>query len=166
LLCRRIILDILNKALMAAMIAAIVTSAAVVTAGVPLPVMVVVIAFRVRVIGKCSGDTSSYRIVCISADTAEQLDTCLGKSHLGTAADAFANEDINAEAGKQPCQCAMTATVGVKDLFLYNGAVLDSIHLVLCGMAEVLKDFSVFVSYCNFYLDVSFAFSCFNDFLN
>ena len=159
-------LDILNKALMAAMIAAIVTAATMVTAGVLLSVMVVVIAFCIGVIGKGSGDTGSNRIVCISADTAEQLNTCLGKSHLGAAANTSANEDINAEAGKQPCQCAVTASVCVNDLCLYNGIVLDIIHLELCGMAEVLKDISVFISDCNFHLTVSFVFNCFNDFLN
>ena len=151
---------------MAAMATAIVTSAAVVTAGVLLSVMVVVVAFCIGVVGKCSGDTSNNSIVRVSANTTEQLDACLGKSHLGTAANASADENINAEIGKQACQCAVTASVGVNDFCLYNNAILDIIHLELFGMTEMLEDFSVFVSYCNFHLIISFGFNCFIDFLN
>ena len=141
---------------MAAVAAAIVASAAVVTAGMLLSVMVMVIAFCIGVIGKRSSNISSNGIVCISADTTEQLDTCLSKGQLGTAADASADEDVNSQAGKQSCQCAVTASVGVNDLCLYYGIVLDIIHLELCGMAEVLEDLSVFVGYCNFHFTVSF----------
>ncbi len=143
------------ESLMAAMPAAIVTSAAVVTAGMLLAVMVVVIAFCIGVVGKCSGNTGSNGIVCIPADTAEQLDTCLGKSHLCAAANTSANEDIHAKIRKQSCQRAMAASVGVNDLCLYNDAVPDIIHLELFGVTEMLKDFSVFVGYCNFHLIVS-----------
>ena len=151
---------------MTAMTTAIVTSAAVVTAGMLLSMMVVMIAFCVRVIGKGSGNAGSHRIVCIPADTAEQLDACLGKGRLGTAADAAADEGIHTQLGKQSCQRTVTASVGVNDLRLYNGAVLDVVHLELFGVTEVLEDFSVFVSYCNFHFTVSFGFNCFIDFLN
>ena len=151
---------------MAAMAAAIVTSAAVVTAGMLLSMMVVMIAFCVRVVGKGSGNAGSNRIVCIPTDTTEQLDTCLHKGHLSTAANASANENINTQIRKQSCQRTMTASVGVNDRCLYNGAVLDIIYLELFGVTEMLEDFSVFVSYCNFQLTVSFAFNCFIDFLN
>ena len=148
------------------MTTAIVTSAAVVTAGMLLSMMVVMIAFCVRVVGKGSGNAGSNRIVCTPTDTAEQLDSCLHKGHLGATANTSANEDIHTEVRKQSCQRAVTASVGVNDLGLYNDAVLDIIHLELCGVAKVLEDFSVFVGYCNFHFTVSFAFNCFIDFLN
>ena len=151
---------------MAAMATAVVASAAVVAAGMLLPVMVVVIAFCVRVIGKCSGDIGSNCVVCVPADTAEQLDARLSKGHLSAAADAAADENSNAELGKQACQCAVAASVGVDDLCIYNDTVLHIVHLELCGVAEVLKDISVFVGYCNFHVSVSFGFNCFKDFLN
>lgn len=151
---------------MTAMPTAIVTSAAVVTAGMLLSMMVVMIAFCVRVVGKGSGNAGSNRIVCIPTDTTEQLDTCLYKGHLSTAANASANENINTQIRKQSCQRTMTASVGVNDLCLYNGAVLDIIYLKLFGVTEMLEDFSVFVSYCNFHFAVSFGFNCFIDFLN
>ena len=75
---------------MTAMTAAIGTSATVVTASMLLTVMIVVIAFCVWVVGKRSGNTSINSIVCVPADTAEQLDACLCKCHLGTAADTAA----------------------------------------------------------------------------
>ena len=151
---------------MTAMAAAIVTSETVVATGMFLSVMVVVIAFCVRVIGKCSGDTSNNSVVRIPADTTEQLDACLRKGHLGTAADASANENINTEIGKQSCQCAVTASIGINDFCLYNGTFLNIIHFELFGMAEMLEDLSVFVSCCNFHFTCSFVFSYFKDFLN
>ena len=151
---------------MTAMAAAIVTATAVVTAGMLLAMMVVVIAFCVRVIGKGSGNKSSYRIVRVPGDTTEQLDACLRKGYLGTAADASANENINTEIGKQSCQCAVTASVCINDFCLYNGTVLDIIHFELFSMAEMLEDFSALVSYCNFHLIISFGCNCFMDFRN
>lgn len=145
------------------MAAAIATSTAVITAGVLVTVMV---AFCIGVIGKCFGDTGNHRIVSVSANTAVQLDVCLGKGRLGTAADATADEGIHAKLGKQSCQRAVTASVGINDLCLYNNAVLHIIHFELCGVTKVLEDFSVFVSYCNFYSTFSFVFNCFIDFLN
>ena len=75
---------------MTAMTAAIVTSATVVTASMLLTVMIVVIAFCVWVVGKRSSNISSNGIICVSADTAEQLDACLSKGHLCTTADTAA----------------------------------------------------------------------------
>ena len=49
-----------------------------------------------------------------------------------------------------------------------SGTVVSA-PVVATGVTEVLKDLSVFVSYCNFHCAVSFAFSIvkdFNAFLN
>ena len=151
---------------MAAMATAVVASAAVVAAGMLLSVMVVVIAFCIRVIGKCSGDIGSNCVVCVTADTAEQLDARLSKGHLSAAADAAADENSNAELGKQACQCAVAASVGIYYFCIYDFAILYLVELKLRGMTEVLKDLSVFIGYCNFHLSVSFGFNCFKDFLN
>ena len=54
---------------MTTMTTAIVTSTAVVTAGMLLSMMVVVIAFCIRVVGKGSGDTGGDGFVRIASDT-------------------------------------------------------------------------------------------------
>ena len=52
------------------------TTASMFTTGMTFVVMVVVVvALGIRVIGKCSREIGSNRIICTAADTAKQLDT-------------------------------------------------------------------------------------------
>ena len=144
-------------------------NATVVAAGVSFTVMVVVVA---PYVGVKSKRTAEQRIGCgiaISADSAVKLDACVGKRHLCTTADASANKSVNVERGKKSCECSVTTAVGIDYFTVYDFSVFCGINLKLLGMTEVLKDLSVFVSYCNFYCTVSFAFSIvkdFNAFLN
>ena len=56
------------------------SAAAVFTAGVLLAMMMVmVVAFGIGIISKVPCNKALYRLVCISCDTAIELDTCLGK---------------------------------------------------------------------------------------
>ena len=72
-----------------------VTAAAVVTAGVSFTVvMVVVVTLGFGVIVQIVYKEGLYCLVSITVDTAEKLDACLCQSHLRTAADAAANEDV------------------------------------------------------------------------
>ena len=70
--------------------------ATVLTAGVTFSVLVVMmVAFCVRVIIKLSAYIGNYCLVGTALYTAVKLDSCLSKSILCTAADAAADEHIN-----------------------------------------------------------------------
>ena len=144
-------------------------SAAVISAGMLLSMMVVVVALYVGIKSKRTAEQCFDCGIRRATNTAVKLDSCLCQCHLCATADAAANKCVNAERGKKSCKCSVTATVGIHYFAAYNFSVLCVINLKLFGMAEVLKDLSVFVSYCNFYCTVSFAFSIvkdFNAFLN
>ena len=155
-----------------------VMTATVVVAGVTFTVMVVmvvmvvvivVVALYVEVKSERSAEQRSGCGIAIPTDSAVKLDACLGKRHLCAAADAAANKCINTERGKKSCKSSVTAAVGIDYFTIYDFSVFCGINLKLLGMAEVLKDMSVFVSYCNFHCIVSFEFSIvkdFNAFLN
>ena len=135
-----------------------VTAATVRTTGVVLAVvMVVVIAFGFGVIVQAVGEEGRYSFVCITVDAAVQLDACLSKCRLRTAPDAAANEDVCLQCRKKSCQGTVSAAVGIYNFCIYDLAVLYLIELKLCGVTEVLKDLSVFISYCNFHCTVSFS---------
>ena len=144
-------------------------TAAMVAASVPLAVMVVVVAFYIGIKSKRAAEQCFDCVIAGTVNTTEKLDTGLGKCHLCATADATANKSVNAENRKQSCKCSVTATVSINNLAVYNFSILCGIDFKLLGMTEVLEDLSVFVSYCNFYCTVSFAFSIvkdFNAFLN
>ena len=52
----------------------------------------------------------------------------------------------------------MTAAVGVNDFRMSDFAVRSFINLELLGVAEMLKDLTVFIGNCNFHNAISFAF--------
>ena len=128
-----------------------VMTATVVAASVPLTVMVVVVA---RYVGIKSERAVKQRIGCgiaIPADSAVKLDTCHSKCHLCTTADPSANKCINTQRGKKSCKRSVTAAVGIDYFTVYDFSVFCGINLKLLGVTKVLKDLSVFVSYCNFH---------------
>ena len=143
-----------------------VTATAVVTAGMSLTVMmVVVVTLGFGVVIKTVCKESLHCFICITVNTAEKLDTGTGKRHLSTATDATANEDICIQHRKKPCQCTVAATVGIYYFCIYDLATLHLVKLKLCGMTEMLKNFTVFIGYCNFHCTLSFS-NFFSDFLN
>jgi len=149
--------------------AVVLTATAVFTASVILAVMMVmVVAFGIGIISKVPCNKALYRLVCISVDTAIELNACLGKCHLCTAANAAADQHIDIELGKKTGECAMSASVGVDDLCRKNSIPVYGINLELLRMAKVLKNFTITISYCDFHLMISFrfVFSLFKDFLN
>ena len=130
--------------------------------------MVMVVAFGIGIISKVPCNKALYRLVSISVDTAIELNACLGKCHLRTAANAAADQHIYIELGKKAGECAMSAAIGIdylsgKDFIPFNG-----INLELLRVTEVLKNCTITVRYCDFHLMISFRFvlSLFNDFLN
>ena len=137
--------------------AVVLAATAVFTASVILAVMMVmVVAFGIGIIRKVPCSKALYRLVCISCDTAIELDTCLGKCHLCAAANAAADQYIDIELGKKAGECTMAASIGVDHLSGENFITLNGINLELLRVAEVLKNFTIAVSYCDFHLMISF----------
>ena len=93
---------------------AVVAAAAVVAAGMALAmVMVVVVALDIGVKGQIAGKQGFHRSVCIAGHTAEEPDACCCQGHLGTAADAAADQNICIQGGQNPRQGAVAAAVGI-----------------------------------------------------
>ena len=139
---------------MAAMLAA-----AVVTAGVTsfAVLMVMVVTVNIGIVAQISAEQCVHRCVSVPADTAVELDARLGQSCLRTAADASANQSVHAVLHQEACQCAVTAAVGINNFRMSDFAVRNFIKLELFGMAEMLKDLTVFIGNCNFHNGFSFA---------
>ena len=127
-------------------------------------VMIVVVTLYVRVISKRTIKQCFDCGIRGAANTAVKLNSCLCQCHLCSAADAAANKCVNAECRKHSCQCSVTAAVGIDYFTVYDFPALCVINLKLLGVAEVLKNLSVFISYCNFHCTVSFEFSMVKDF--
>jgi len=130
--------------------------------------MVMVVTFGIGIISKVPCNKALYRLVSISVDTAIELNACLGKCHLRTAADTAADQHIYIELGKKARKCAVSAAIGVDYLSGKNFIAINGINLELLRMAKVLKNFTITISYCDFHLMISFrfVFSLFKDFLN
>ena len=126
-------------------------SATVISAGMPLTVMVVVVAFYVGIKSKRTAKQCFDCGVRGAADTAVKLDSCLCQCHLCATANAAANKCVNAECRKHSCQCSVTASIGINNFAADYFPALCVINLKLLGVAEVLKNLSVFISYCNFH---------------
>ena len=134
-------------------------AAAVVTAGVTsLSVRtVMVVTVNIGVVAQTSAEQCAHRCVSVPADTAVELDARLGQCCLRTAADASANQSVHAVLHQEACQCAVTAAVGVNDFRMDDFAVRSFIKLELFGVAEMLKNLTVFIGNCNFHNGISFA---------
>lgn len=63
-------------------------------AAMTVAAMVVMAAAHIRIVGKLSPEESCNCRICITCCTAIQLDTCFCQCHLGTTADAAANQHI------------------------------------------------------------------------
>lgn len=147
-------------------VSAAVTAATVIAAGVAHSVMmVVVVALSIRIKIQASINKCLHSLVRITAYTAIQLNTSLSQSHLCTATDAAANENICVHHGKKSCQCTVAAAVGIYHFFAHYLSILYLVDLKLRGMTKVLKNFTVFISHCNFHKAISLS-NLLSDFLN
>ena len=142
-----------------AVVARAVMPATVVATSVTLAVMVVVVTFYVRIKSKRAAEECFDCGITGTADSAVKPDASLSECHLCATADATANKCIHVECGKQSCKCSVTAAVGINHFAIDYFPVLCDINLELLGMTEVLKDLSVFLSYCNFQCAGSLEFS-------
>lgn len=78
---------------------AILAAAAVITAGMSFPVVVMMIAADMGIVCQTACQESFHCCIRISADTAKQTDTGRCQSCLGTATDATADQHIGLGAG-------------------------------------------------------------------
>jgi len=113
--------------------------------------MIVMVASDIGIEKQFAGKQGIYCFIAEAGDAAVKPDTCIGKSYLCTAADPAADQSIDTQIGKHPSQCTVTASVGIPYFGRNDSSVFCCVDLELFGMAEVLKDSSVFISYCNFH---------------
>ena len=134
-------------------------TAAVVTAGVTSFAMrmVMVVTVNIGVVAQTSAEQSLHRCVSVPADTAVELDARLGQSCLRTAANASANQSVHTVLHQEACQCAVAAAVGINNFRMRDFAIRSFINLELFGMAEMLKNLTVFIGNCNFHNGISFT---------
>ena len=84
-------------------------------AGVPL-LMAVMVAVRIGVKDKMTGQIVRHSCICIARNAAKQLNPGLCKSVLRTSTNTAAENDIYAVLNKEAHQCTMALTIGRNDL--------------------------------------------------
>lgn len=133
------------------MIPAMSVSAAVVAAdmGFPAVFMIVVFTMHIGIESKIAGNKSIYRFIGITADTAVELYSVFCQRHLCAATNAAANKCICFYSGEYAGQCTVAGAVGIYKLCFNDFAVFNIVQFELLGVTEMLKDVSVFVSYCD-----------------
>ena len=133
-------------------------AAAVVTAGVTSFAvrMVMVVTVNIGIIAQISAEQCAHRRVSVPADTAVELDARLGQCCLRTAADASADQSVYAVLHQEACQCAVTTAIGVNDFRMSDFTVRSFIKLELFGVAEMLKNLTVFKTYRYFHQNAPF----------
>jgi hypothetical protein len=117
--------------------------------------VVVVIASDLGIKTQLIGEECVHRFIARAADTAKQLDAGTRKCHLCAASDTAADEYRYVLLREKSCQRTVTATARVDDLGGYYRSVFHRIDFKLFGVSEMLKDLSVFISYCNFHYVIS-----------
>ena len=122
---------------------------AVLMAAITVVMMPVVIAVGVRIILQISFGKRLRCFVSRTLDASIKFDSGIGECHLRTHTDPAANKSIRLcrlqEAGKR----AVSASIGVYDLLIYDLTILNIVQLELLRVAEVLEDFSVLIGYCD-----------------
>ena len=89
-----------------------VSAATVFTAGVTISVfVVVVVAFCFGIVLESIVKVSLHCLVCITLNTAEQLNSRVAKCNLSTSANTTADKHINIECREHTCKCSMSAAV-------------------------------------------------------
>lgn len=119
-------------------------------AGVPL-LMAVMVAVRIGVKDKMTGQIVRHSCICIARNAAKQLNPGLCKSVLRTSTNTAAENDIYAVLNKEAHQCTMALTIGRNDLTAQNLAVFCIVDFELCGVAKVLEHLTVFIRDCDFH---------------
>ena len=135
-----------------------VTAAAVLTAAafVMVVMLTVMIALHMGIEIQLACQESFHSRVSIAGNTAVQLDICCSQSHLSAAADTAADQNLCVQGIQHSGQSAVAAAVGVHDLGRNDLALCHIIDLKLLGVAKVLENFTVFISYRDSHIDSPF----------
>ena len=127
------------------MTAAVAVACAAMTAAGMFLTVVMMIALNIGIEGKITADQSVNCRIRISGNSTEEPDSRLCKGHLRAAADASANQNVGIQGKQKSSQSTVAAAVGVYHLGGKNFTVLYIVNFELPGMAEMLKDLTVFV---------------------
>lgn len=92
-----------------------------------------------------AGKEGIYDVVAIACRAGEDIDAGLSESANSPAADATADEHVNATRCKHAGKGAMTGTVRAYHLRRYNLTILNVVDLELLRSTKVLENLTVFV---------------------
>ena len=123
-------------------------------AGMFLPV---VVTHGIGIVDKIACDKRRCVLVGISHGAGIDLNAGLSESVSGAAANPAADELCDAEVGKKTRKSPVAGAVCGDDLAVYNLPVFDVIHFKRLGMSEMLKNFSVLISYCKLHCCLLFC---------
>ena len=113
--------------------------------------MSVVIAAGIGIVFKRSLRKSLCRCVSRPLHTRVKFDPGIRESVLCAHADSAADQRVNLCRLQKSGKRTVTAAVCIHNLLVYNFSILNIIELELLSMSEMLEDFSVFISYCDFH---------------
>ena len=111
--------------------------------------LAVMVTVGLGVILQSAGGQGSGGLVGRAGDAGAELHARLGQRHPGASADAAADHRVGLCAFQEGCQSPVAGAAGVDDHAVYDPAVLRVIYLELRRTAEMLENFSVFISYCD-----------------
>ncbi len=131
--------------------AGMMTAAAVTAAGMTAVSMlvIVVVASDVGVIAEITRKQCLDSRVAGAYDTAKQTNACLRESHLRTAANTTADQNISIQTCKDGSKRTMSLSVRVYHSGGNDLSILNVVNLERLGVTEMLKDLFVFISNCN-----------------
>ena len=110
------------------------------------------IAGHRRVIAELSCQQSSHSLITAALDPAVQFDARIGQCLLGTAADAAANERIDASTPQQARQSAMSLTIRTDYLTGRHLISLAHINLKSLRLSKMLKNIAICIGNRNFHI--------------
>lgn len=113
--------------------------------------MVMMVAVHVGIKGESPRQQGCYGFVCRTLHAAVQGDAGLGQGHLRAAADAAADQRIDALSLQKSSQRAVAAAHRVDDFCTDDCAVFYFVNLKLFRVAEMLENLALFICNCNFH---------------
>ena len=111
--------------------------------------MVVTVRFVVCIQLACQ--QCSNCSVCITGNACIYFNICIVQCDSCTHTHAAADQCTNTMLCQVACQCAVAEAVGSDDLAGNHCTVFYFINLKVFSPSEMLKNLTVFVSYCNFH---------------
>ena len=113
--------------------------------------MVMMVAVHVGIKGESPRQQGCYGFVCRTLHAAVQGDAGLGQGHLRAAADAAADQRIDALSLQKSSQRAVAAAHRVDDFCTDDCTVFYFVNLKLFRVAEMLENLALFICNCNFH---------------